>query len=103
MCNCISYNLPKDSQTVGEVVLEAPEWSSKENGVCVDACISKAIKAVWEAGYVTLNSCCGHNEEIPSIIVGEDMTLRDIADIRIIFEFETNEAVKILQWKLTEV
>jgi hypothetical protein len=37
--------------------------------ICVDACIELVIKTLWENGIETLGCCCGHNEEMPSVIL----------------------------------
>jgi len=46
----------------------APEGSEHvvdddgEHCIPVDACIAPAVRALWDAGIVTLASCCGHPE-----------------------------------------
>lgn len=56
-----------------EVILEAPDWSSKDNGICVDGCIADAIKLLWANGVKTFGCCCGHNGAVnngrPSVYV----------------------------------
>ena len=71
LCNCISYNSPHDFQTDREVVLDPRNYgiSQATKTVCVDACISEQIKAVWRAGIVTGGCCCGHNKLAPSLFV----------------------------------
>lgn len=60
-CRCKSYNRPEWGGDQEEVLLLAPPWSSREQGVCVDACIADAIKMLWENGVKTYGCCCGHN------------------------------------------
>lgn len=72
MCKCISSNIPKNGQVENEVILTVPEWMKsvvKRDTVCVDSCISDIIQGLWRRDIVTLNSCCGHNESNPSIII----------------------------------
>lgn len=67
-CKCHSYNLdPSNSEKMQEVMLDAPDWSSKKH-ICVDACISEVIKQVWSHGIVTMGCCCGHGKDNPSLI-----------------------------------
>jgi len=35
----------------------------------VDACIANAVQALWDAGLVTLGSCCGHGRMNPSLVI----------------------------------
>lgn len=37
--------------------------------ICVDRCLESEIKRLWELGYKTVNSCCGHGIIKPSIII----------------------------------
>lgn len=69
MCECKSYN--KDTGSVDEVILESPDlWlSDGRETVCVDACIAGVISRLWDAGLATLNCCCGHNTENPSLVI----------------------------------
>jgi len=74
MCDCKSYNGFNEAHGgASEVVLPKPPWSQKENGICVDACISEAIKMLWENGVVTRGCCCGHNTTDPTVVVSEDV------------------------------
>lgn len=71
MCDCRSYNRPDWGGNKKEVILEAPKWSQKKNGICIDSCIVEQIKALWAAGIVTRGCCCGHNLKGPSVIIDE--------------------------------
>ena len=72
MCNCISYNRPDLCDAgVPEMVLEAPAYLNRPNGICVDACIADVIKMLWEHEVVTLGCCCGHNRFRPMVVIGE--------------------------------
>lgn len=74
-CRCRSYNRPDWGGDQNEVILEAPEWSSKDNGICVDACIVDAIKLLWANSVKTFGCCCGHNGAVnngrPSVHVDD--------------------------------
>ncbi|AZV01954.1 hypothetical protein [Aeromonas phage Akh-2] len=69
MCECKSYN--KDIGSVDEVILESPDlWlSDGRDTICVDACIASVISGLWSSGLPTLNCCCGHNLENPSLVI----------------------------------
>lgn len=103
MCNCVSYNQPKVNQKTKEVVLPNPDWSSKDCGICVDACIVDIIKKIWEHGYITENSCCGHNERKPSIILNDNTTVNEVESIKELIAREDGREFDILQWKLVQV
>lgn len=49
--------------------------------VCLDKCMAKPIMSLWAAGLKTLNCCCGHNKDIPSIIIPEDADPKAYAKI----------------------
>lgn len=41
-----------------------PEFGRDEDGaeaLAIDACLAPAVRALWEAGVVTLGCCCGHS------------------------------------------
>ncbi len=44
----------------------------KNQWVSIDCCIATEISLLWKAGIVTMNSCCGHNKLIPTVIVHTD-------------------------------
>lgn len=69
MCNCQSYNM--GGGEVPEVVLQPHDaaLTGGRDSVCVDACIADAIAHLWKCGLPTLNSCCGHSKEPPSVVV----------------------------------
>jgi len=71
-----------------QVELPAPqhiiEWAEKVNfslggdrkTVCVDRCLEKEIKALWEMGIVTTGCCCGHGKVPPYIGVTPEHVLK---------------------------
>lgn len=105
MCNCHSYNGDDiNSGKDQEVVLYPPKelFLGKES-ICVDACISKVVQHLWDNMIPTLNSCCGHNEKPPSIILESYVTSEDVKKIREIVAEIDDRDFKFLAWKLTEV
>lgn len=78
-CHCKSYNNfnDKGDEPDEEVVLTVPEKFRHHTGgretVCVDACIAHVVQGLWDAGIPTLNSCCGHGKEKPSIVMTDHM------------------------------
>ena len=73
MCYCKSYSGFNEAHDgAEEVILPRPAWSQKENGICVDACISEAIQILWQNNVVTRGCCCGHNKTNPSVIIDDN-------------------------------
>jgi hypothetical protein len=94
-----------------EVLLAAPIWlverRSADRGdhdtqrpVAVDACVAPAVKALWDAGFVTLGSCCGHGElgSGPSLVLGEHE--RNYQAIRTTIATTDDRYYELLQWRL---
>jgi len=83
MCDCVSYNRPDWCPANGtpEVILPKPAWSSRERGICVDACIAEAIKMLWANGIVTDGCCCGHNRMRPSVVIDSSADGRRALDL----------------------
>ena len=65
MCKCISNNQPEDWQTDKLVPLKYDDSGI----VGIDFCIATTIKHLWDNGIATGGSCCGHNQENPSIVI----------------------------------
>lgn len=77
----------------------------KENRtVCIDECIIKQIKILWENGYETLGCCCGHDKSPnPDLVISESYTKEDILKIKKILSDNDDRCWKIMQWNLIEV
>lgn len=104
MCECHSYNCPEIGGNVSEVLLDAPSWAYRSDGgkqdkICIDACIADTIKHLWDNGIVTLGCCCGHNRDMPSVIVSENENPEKV--LKIINQIDKRKW-KVLQWKLVE-
>jgi hypothetical protein len=102
MCNCISYNRPDLCSPDGkpEVILPKPAWSSKEQGICVDACIADAIKMLWANDVVTGGCCCGHNKWNPSVIVDSAADAHKALNLLVAFD---GRPWDVLQWRLRKI
>lgn len=108
-CNCRSYNLQIGQRE--EMALAPPHWlqamrdhDRPERPVMVDACIAEAVKALWDAGHVTLGSCCGHGGKVnprPSLVLGNDE--EDFAAIRAVLATVDDREWELLQWRIIEV
>jgi len=101
-CRCISYNRPDLNPLADrpEVILPRPSWSSRERGICVDACIADAIRMLWAHGIITAGCCCGHNRMNPSVIVDE----RDHALLAIkLLKEQDGRDWHVQQWRLCTV
>lgn len=103
-CNCFSYN--KQTGEKPEVALSKPAWSTRQSPVImVDACIASTVRALWDAGYITLSSCCGHGRDAPSLVLGEgsDGSDEKAAEIRALIKEIDGRTYRLYQWRLTEV
>lgn len=99
-CDCRSYNRPEVG-SVPSVVLDAPDWANKPQGICVDACIAHAVTALWRVDYITLSSCCGHAGKLagyPDLVLGHDET--DFPGIREVIASVDDRLFRLLQWQL---
>lgn len=96
--NCKSYN--GDFGKLPEVILKAPNWSSKET-ICVDNCINDVIEHLWSNGIVTLGSCCGHGKVSPDIVLGENET--DCSRVYKLIEEKDSRSWTLKQWQLVDI
>lgn len=71
--------------------------------VSVDACIASVISHLWECGIRTLNCCCGHGTEKPSIIFDEGMSDADAKAAEEAIAQVDGRKFDLLSWKLTKV
>ena len=112
MCDCRSYNMDAPSPAEStEVPLAPPHWLQQmrdhdrpERPVMVDRCIARSVQALWDAGHVTLGSCCGHNGRVnqrPSLVLGNDE--RDYRAIRAVLASVDDREWELMQWRITEV
>ena len=56
------------------VILELPDWcdiAKVTRTVSIDPCIVDTVQALWDAGVETLGCCCGHGEDIASVVIGD--------------------------------
>ena len=107
-CDCHSYN--REVGTVPAVVLMPPPAvaafrSNPAAGISIDACIAPAVQAVWDAGYITIGSCCGHNgrvlDGVPALVI--DNNERDYSGIRAAVATVDARPFKLLQWQLVDI
>lgn len=67
-CNCKNVELGSfDNQ----IFVHAPAHMPKENGYCLDKCISEEVMALWMLGITTTGCCCGHGKAEPFIGVAD--------------------------------
>ena len=99
-CRCRSYNRPDWGGDQPEVVLPKPEWSERERGICVDACIADSIMMLWAHGIVTGGCCCGHNREGPSVILDNNA---DAQQAITLLRGNDGRNWKVMQWQLVTV
>lgn len=89
-CLCKSYNDPQAYQTVENRILTYP-FTGKT--VCIDDCIADTILFLWDKDIQTVGSCCGHNQDHPSLVLEQEsakdntiaaviQAIRDSGDLR---------------------
>ena len=110
MCDCYSYN--GEVGTVPAKILQVPkEWQWEKENVEVDACIADQVLALWDAGIVTLSSCCGHegqdiphwpdtNPRKPSVVLSEGAQAREACDL--LKKIDPDRTWTIFSWRLCE-
>lgn len=104
MDTCASYNA--DTDGLPSIALPKPAWSDRNGDtIMVDNCIAKTVQAIWDAGYITLSSCCGHGQRVPSLVLGEssDGTPEIVAAIREIIARVDGRTFRLYQWQLVDV
>jgi hypothetical protein len=105
-CGCWSYNKDDGDPEKPEVALPRPSWSERTSDVImVDACIAETVKAIWDAGIITLSSCCGHGRSEPSLVIGQssDGTPEIIEQMRNIIAEHDGRRWRLHQWQLVDV
>lgn len=70
MCKCQNIEIGSYQR---QTSMMSP-WDSK--WVCIDTCLVGEIAELWYIGVKTINSCCGHNINVGSIMV--DISCRDL-------------------------
>lgn len=101
---CASYNW--EIGELPQVALPKPAWSDRNGDtIMIDHCIAPAVKALWDLGYITLSSCCGHGRETPSLVVGNstDGSPEKLAAMRAIIANVDGRDYRLYQWQLVEV
>ena len=105
-CNCRSYNWgigerPEMALTPPPAIAEVR--ARPDAPVMVDTCIADAVKAVWDAGHVTLGSCCGHGRGRPSLVLGDDYrTPEKAAEVVAVLASVDDRDWDLLVWRLVD-
>ncbi|HKY15998.1 MAG TPA: hypothetical protein VJM33_13820 [Microthrixaceae bacterium] len=67
----------------------------------VDACIAATVQAIWDAGFITLGSCCGHGKQAPSLVLGEHE--RGYDGLIALIEAVDGREFELFQWRLIQL
>lgn len=95
---CASYNWQVG--TLPQVEVPKPAWSDRNGDtIMLDHCIADAVQALWAAGHMTLGSCCGHNREVPSLVLASG---EDADAVRAVIEDVDGRQFRLYQWKLCD-
>ncbi len=104
MCDCHSYNA--DTGSTPEVILELPDHlngTRHNHRVCIDACIAHVLSHLWRASVVTGGSCCGHNRDKPSLVLGNNATPETVEIVRQLIAEVDDREWKLLSWQLVDM
>lgn len=102
-CNCHSYNMNIGIKPEIKVVPPAFIGETRMNPdlpICLDACIADTIQHLWKRGELTLNCCCGHNKNLPSIVIDAS---QDPDRVRQIIKEVDDRDFELFAWKLIKV
>jgi hypothetical protein len=99
-CECHSYNgdfgnTPEVRITKLTAIL--PDGERKYKDIMIDACIAPAIRHLWDNEVNTINSCCGHGNKPPSIVLGEGA--ENYSQIRKWIKEKDKRWFELSQWK----
>lgn len=67
-CKCVGVEIGSYGR---QIWVHAPAHMPKDNGYCLDLCISQEVMQLWMKGITTNGCCCGHNKRIGYIGVSE--------------------------------
>lgn len=73
ICGCHGFGSKKTYSK--QVLINVPTCLISLIGkskIAIDPCIEEEIKFLWSKGIATINSCCGHNKLMPSVVVLEE-------------------------------
>jgi hypothetical protein len=76
-CSCHSAN--NTTGTTPAVVVPVPGSPSGKQAA-LDACIADVVQDLWKLGVRTAGSCCGHNDQPPSIAMEGGQNMRVVWD-----------------------
>lgn len=105
-CDCHSYNWDFGT-TPAELMSPPPDLIEKimsyrpgcSKEISIDACIVEHVQALWDAGCVTLSSCCGHNRVPPSIVIDEHHTSAEAAMFAAVLAVIDDRPWGMAQWQ----
>lgn len=59
-----------------QIFVHAPAHMPKNNGYCLDRCISEEVMILWQLGITTTGCCCGHGKVPPFIgVTDKDISI----------------------------
>lgn len=91
-----------------EAVVALPDWvvAEKQNRtVSIDKCIASVVTKLWDAGFATLGSCCGHGKEEmkgPNVICPQSYKKEKVDHMAdLLKKIDPDRSWTIFQWQLT--
>lgn len=98
MCSC-GYSVVYVPDSV-----RIERWDGTEKSeISVDACIAHVVSHLWSLGIKTLNCCCGHKKQNPSIIFDDGMTDDEAMVVEIAIAQVDEREFDLLSWRLVKV
>lgn len=69
ICTCIDIGL---GSYANQIMVSSPPHMPKDNGYCLDKCVSEEVMILWKLGITTTGCCCGHGKVPPYIGVADN-------------------------------
>lgn len=99
---CASYNWELGG--LPQILVPKPAWSDRNGDtIALDHCLATTVQALWEAGYITLSSCCGHGKNAPSLVLEGGVGPEVVASIRRLIADVDGREFRLYQWQIVEV
>lgn len=84
---------------IDEIQVKKPFWLGV-GAIPIDKCIAETIQMLWANNVKTLNSCCGHKAEFPSVVIDNYEDAEKTAAL--LEKYDPERKWDVFQWKLVK-